>query len=135
MSQEQSTEAQQAEERTQDTRAFVRRIRTLTRRKYTPEEKIRVVLEGFRREVTVNDLCRREGIKPHSYYSWTKEFMEAGKERLARDSVRDATRQESHALKRENGELKQLVAVLSLEAYRLKKTAMPMMEDGAGTSA
>ncbi len=104
-------------------------------RKYTSEEKIRIVLEGFRREVTVSDLCRREGIKPHSYYSWPKEFMEAGKERLARDSVRDATRQEIHALKRENGELKQLVAELSLEAFRLKKTAMPMMEDGAGTSA
>ena len=69
----------------------------------------------------MNDLCRREGIKPHSYYSWTKEFMEAGKERLTRDSVRDATRQEIQALKRENGELKQLVAELSLEAYRLKK--------------
>ena len=124
-----------AEERTEQTRSFVRRVRAATRRKYTPEEKIRVVLEGFRREVTVNDLCRREGIKPHSYYSWTKEFMEAGKERLARDSVRDATRQEIHALKRENGELKQLVAELSLEAFRLKKTAMPMMEDGAGTSA
>ena len=50
---------------------------------YTPEEKIRIVLEGFRREVTVNDLCWREGIKPHSYYSWTKEFMEAGRERLS----------------------------------------------------
>ena len=48
------------------------------RRRYTPEEKIRIVLERFRREVTVSDLCRREGIKPHSYYSWTKEFMEAG---------------------------------------------------------
>ena len=60
------------------------------------------MLEGFRREVTVNDLCRREGIKPHSYYAWTKEFMEAGKERLARDTVRDATRQEI-------GELKELV--------------------------
>lgn len=58
MSQEQSTEAQRAEERTQDTRAFVRRVRTLTRRKYTPDEKIRIVLEGFRREVTVSDLCR-----------------------------------------------------------------------------
>ena len=79
------------------------------------------MLEGFRREVAVNDLCRREGIKPHSYYSWTKEFMEAGKERLTRDSVRDATRQEIHQLKRENGELKQLVAELSLEGYRLKK--------------
>ncbi len=123
------------EERTEQTRSFVRRVRSATRRKYTSEEKIRIVLEGFRREVTVSDLCRREGIKPHSYYSWTKEFMEAGKERLARDSVRDATRQEIHALKRENGELKQLVADLSLEAYRLKKTALPMMEDGAGTSA
>ena len=67
-----------------------------TRRKYTPEEKIGIVLEGFRREVTVSDLCRREGIKPHSYYSWTKEFMEAGKERLTRDSVRDASREEVH---------------------------------------
>jgi transposase-like protein len=64
------------------------------------------VLEGFRREVTVNDLCRREGIKPHSYYSCTKEFMEGGKERLARDTVRDATRQQVEQLKRENGELK-----------------------------
>ena len=122
-----------AEERTEQTRSFVRRVRAATRRKYTPEEKIRIVVEGFRREVTVNDLCRREGIKPHSYYAWTKEFMESGKERLTRDSARDATRQEIHALKRENGELKHLVADLSLEAYRLKKTAMPMMEDGAGT--
>ena len=91
------------------------------------------MLEGFRREVTVNDLCRREGIKPHSYYSWTKEFMEAGKERLARDAVRNATQQEVLQLKRENEELKQLVADLSLEAYRLKKTAIPMPLDGIGT--
>ena len=124
-----------AEERTEQTRSFVRRVRAATRRKYTPEEKICIVLEGFRREVTVNDLCRREGIKPHSYYAWTKEFMEAGKERLTRDMARDATRQEIHALKRENSELKQLVADLSLEAYRLKKTALPMMEDGAPASA
>ena len=124
-----------AEERTEQTRSFVRRVRSATRRKYTSEKKIRIVLEGFRREVTVNDLCRREGIKPHSYYAWTKEFMEAGKERLTPDMARDATRQEIHALKREYGELNQLVANLSLEAYRLNKTAMPMMEDGAGTSA
>ena len=82
----------------------------------------------------MNDLRRREGIKPHSYYAWTKEFMEAGKERLTRDSVRDVTRQEVQALKRENGELKQLVAELSLEAYRLKKSAIPMPQDGVGTS-
>ena len=92
------------------------------------------MLEGFRREVTVNDLCRREGIKPHSYYSWTKEFMEAGRERLSRDTVRDATRQEIQDLKRENGELKQLVAELCLEVYRLKKTAVPMPQNGVGTS-
>ena len=92
------------------------------------------MLEGFRREVTVNDLCQREGIKPHSYYSWTKEFMEAGRERLSRDTVRDATRQEIQDLKRENGELKQLVAELSLEVYRLKKTAIPMSQNGVGTS-
>jgi len=75
-----------------------------------------------------------EGIKPHSYYSWTREFMEAGKERLARDSVRDATQHEVQALKQENGALKQLVGDLSLEAYRLKQTAIPMPQDATGTS-
>ena len=114
MSQTETAKAVAAEERTEEARSFVRRVRTATRRKYTPEEKIRIVLEGFRREVTVSDLCRREGIKPHSYYAWTKEFMEAGKERLTRDAVRDATQQEVHQLKRENVELKQLVAELSL---------------------
>ena len=134
MSQPDTDKALAAEERSQETKSFVRRVRSVTRRRYTPEEKIRIVLEGFRREVTVNDLCRREGIKPHSYYSWTKEFMEAGKERLTRDVVRDATRQEIQALKRENGELKLLVADLSLEVYRLKKTAIPMPHDVSGTS-
>jgi len=134
VSQSDTDKALAAEERTEEARFFVRRVRAATRRKYTPEEKIRIVLEGFRREVTVNDLCRREGIKPHSYYSWTKEFMEAGKERLARDTVRDATQQEVQQLKRENGELKQLVADLSLEGYRLKKTAIPMPQDATGTS-
>jgi transposase len=99
----------------------VRTVKAATRRKYTPEEKIRIVLEGFRREVRVNDLCRREGIKPHSYYAWTKEFMEAGKERLSRDTVRDATRQEVQELKREDDEFKQLVVELSLQVQRLKK--------------
>ena len=133
MSQSDTDKALVAEERTEEARSFVRRVRVATRRKYTPEEKIRIVLEGFRREVTVNDLCRREGIKPHSHYSWTKEFMEAGKERLARDTVRDATQQEVHQLRRENGELKELVADLSMEAYRLKKTAIPMPQDVTGT--
>ena len=82
----------------------------------------------------MNDLCRREGIKPHSYYAWTKEFMEAGKERLTRDSVRDATSEEIQALRRESGELKQLVAELSLDVYRLKKTAIPMPQGAGGTN-
>ena len=134
MSQPDTDKALAAQERSQETKSFVRTVKAATRRKYTPEEKIRIVLEGFRREVTVNDLCRREGIKPHSYYSWTKEFMEAGKERLTRDSVRDATRQEIHQLKRENGELKQLVADLSLDVYRLKKTSVPMLQGAGGIS-
>ena len=80
MSQPDTDKARVADRRSEETRSFVRQVRAATRRKYTPEEKIRIVLEGFRREVTVNDLCRREGIKPHSYYAWTKEFMEAGKD-------------------------------------------------------
>lgn len=127
-------QATQAERRTQETRSFVRQVRAATRRKYTPEEKIRIVLEGFRRESTVNDLCRREGIKPHSYYAWTKDFMEAGKERLTRDSVRDATRQEIEQLRRENSDLKQLVGELSLDLHRFKKTALPPLH-ASGTGA
>ena len=134
MSQTETVKATAADERTEAARPFVRTVEAATRRKYTPEEKIRIVLEGYRREVTVSDLCRREGIKPHSYYSWTKEFMEAGKERLTRDSVRDATRDEVHLLKRENGELKHLVADLSLEVYRLKKTSIPMPQGAGGIS-
>ena len=133
MSESQVSKAEVAQERSEQTRSFVRTVKAATRRKYTPEEKIRIVLEGFRREVTVADLCRREGIKPHSYYAWTKEFMEAGKERLVRDSVRDATRQEIGELRRENEELKQLVGELSLQVSRLKKTAIPTLLDGAGT--
>ena len=135
MSQENKDKADAAEARTQETRGFMQQVRVAARRKYTPEEKVRIVLEGFRREVGVKDLCRREGIKPGAFYAWTKDFMEAGKERLTRDAVRDATRQEIEQIKRENAELKHLVADLSLEAYRLKKTAIPLLEDhnGAGT--
>ena len=87
MSQTETAKAVAAEERTEEARSFVRRVRTATRRKYTSEEKIRIVLEGFRREVTVSDLCRREGIKPHSYYAWTKEFMEAGKDHKSKTNL------------------------------------------------
>ena len=131
MSQENKDKADAAEARTQQTRSFVQQVRVASRRKYTPEEKVRIVLEGFRREVTINELCRREGIKPGAYYAWTKDFLEAGKERLTRNTVRDATRSEIDGLKRENGDLKQLVADLSLDVYRFKKTAVPSLEDGA----
>ena len=133
MSQNNNDPVQAAENATQETRSFIRQVRTAARRKYTPEEKIRIVLEGFRREVTVSDLCRREGIKPGTFYAWTKEFMEAGKERLTRDTVRDATRQEIAHLRRENYDLKQLVADLSLEVHRYKKTAIPTLEGTTGT--
>ena len=134
MSQENKDKAEVAEERTRQTRGFMQQVRTASRRKYTPEEKVRIVLEGFRREVTVNELCRREGIKPGAFFSWTKDFMEAGKERLTRDTVRDATRYEINELKRESTDLKQLVADLSLDGYRLKKTAIPLLEDYNGVS-
>jgi transposase len=127
-----SAATEKAEERTRETRGFMRSVRRATRRKYTPEEKIRIVLEGFRREATVSDLCRREGINPANYYSWTKEFMEAGKERLARNTIRDATRQEIEQLKRENEDLKEIVADLVIETHRLKKTAIPPLNHGGG---
>ena len=125
MSQKIEDKTDAAEARTQQTKGFMQQVRVASRRKYTPEEKMRIVLEGFRRQVAVNELCRREGIKPGAYYAWTKDFMEAGKERLTRDTVRDATRQEIDELKRESTDLKQLVADLSLDVYRLKKTAIP----------
>ena len=134
MSQKIEDKADAAEARTQQTKSFMQQVRVASRRKYTPEEKVRIVLEGFRREVAVRDLCRREGIKPGAFYAWTKDFMEAGKERLTRDAARDATCQEIEQIKRESIDLKHLVADLSLEVYRLKKTAIPLLEgyNGAG---
>ena len=135
MSQDIEDKTNAAEVRTQETRGLIHQVRVASRRKYTPEEKVRIVLEGFRREVAVKDLCRREGIKPGAFYAWTKDFMEAGKERLTRDAARDATRQEIEQIKRENTDLKHLVADLSLEGYRLKKTAIPPLEGHNGDGA
>ena len=128
MSQESVATALGAESRTEETRNFIRQVRHVTRRRFSPEEKIRIVLEGFRHEVPIRDLCRREGIRPNVYYAWLKDFMEAGKERLARDAVRDATRMEVEGVKRENERLKQLVAELSLKVHVLKKTEVPGLE-------
>jgi len=117
-----------AEARSEDTKQLIRDIKRITRRKFTAEEKIRIVLEGFRRDTPIRDLCRREGIRPGTYYAWLKDFMEAGKERLQRDTIRDATRTEVQEVKRENARLKQLVAELSLQVHVLKKTAVPGLE-------
>jgi transposase len=128
MEKKRSEKESRAEGRTEETTAFIREVRRSTRRKFTPEEKIRIVLEGFRREVSVRELCRRDGISPNVYYSWLKDFMEAGKSRLQRDTVRDATKVEVENLKRENTRLKQLVGELSLDMYILKKTAVPELK-------
>ena len=118
----------QAEARTEETKQLIRDVKRITRRKFTPEEKIRIVLEGFRRDTPIRDLSRREGIRPGTYYAWLRDFMEAGKERLQRDTARDATRTEVDGLKRENARLKQLVAELSLQVHALKKTTAPELE-------
>jgi transposase len=103
-------------------KAKVREIRRKTRRKYSAEEKIRIVLEGLRGEESIAALCRREGIAPNLYYSWSKEFLEAGKGRLAGDTKRQATSGEVMSLRKENSQLKELVADLSLKNVVLKKS-------------
>jgi len=128
MTQGVSDRAWQAEARTAETRQFIRDIKRITRRKFTVEEKIRIVLEGFRHDTPIRDICCREGIRPSTYYAWLKDFMEAGKDRLTRDITRDATKGEVQELKRENARLKTLVAELSLQVHVLKKTAIPGLE-------
>jgi transposase len=103
-------------------RQLIRRAKRATRRKFPAEEKIRIVMEGIRAEVSIADLCRREGIHPTIYYKWLKDFMEAGKGRLRGDAKREATSDEVTQLRGENERLKQLVADLSLENLTLKKS-------------
>ena len=100
----------------------VKNIRRRTRKKYSAEDKIRIVLEGLRGETTVAELCRREGIHSNMYYRWSKEFLEAGKQRLAGNTVREADSEEVKDLRGENDQLKQLVAELALKNRVLKKS-------------
>jgi transposase len=102
--------------------SVVREIRRNTRRKFSAEEKIRIVLEGLKGEVSISELCRREGIVSNLYYRWSKDFLEAGKKRLAGDTAREATSSEVGDLRSENDQLKQLVAELSLKNRLLKKS-------------
>ncbi len=97
-------------------------IRRATRRQFSAEEKIRIVLQGLRGEDSIAELCRREGISQNLYYRWSKEFLEAGKKRLAGDTAREATSDEVRTLRREAGALKEVVADLTLENRLLKKS-------------
>jgi transposase len=99
----------------------VKEIRRAIRKHYSAEEKIRIVLEGLRGEDSIAELCRREGIPPNVYYRWSKEFLEAGKKRLAGDVAREATSDEVRGLRREAAGLKEVVADLTLENRLLKK--------------
>ena len=100
----------------------VRDIRRATRRRFSAEEKIRIVLGGLRGEDSIAELCRREGIAQSLYYSWSKEFLEAGKKRLAGDTAREATSNEVKELRKEAVALKEVVAELTLENRLLKKS-------------
>jgi len=101
---------------------LVRDIRRATRKHYSAEEKIRIVLDGLRGEASVAELCRRKGIAESMYYSWSKEFLEAGKRRLAGDTARAATSDEVKALRQEARALKEVVAEQALELRLVKKS-------------
>jgi transposase len=103
---------------------LVKDIRRRTRKKYSSEEKIRIVLEGMRGEESITELCRREGLNQNVYYRWSKEFLEAGKQRLAGDIKREANSSEVTDLKKENGQLKRLVADIMLKIDVLKKSVL-----------
>ena len=108
----------------------VQDIRRATRKHYSAEEKIRIVLEGLRGEDSIAELCRREGIVQNLYYRWSKDFLEAGKKRLAGDTARAATSDEVIGLRREATALKEVVADLTLENRLLKKSVTADGEDG-----
>src|SRR4029453_955920 len=114
---------------TKSSEQIVKDIRRATRKQYSAEEKIRIVLDGLRGEASIAELCRREGIAESLYYSWSKEFLEAGKRRLAGDTARAATSEEVKDLRRQAQELKEVVAEQALELRLLKKS---MIADGEG---
>ncbi len=99
----------------------VREIKRRTRRKFTSDEKIRIVLEGLKGEESIAAICRKEGISPNLYYTWSKSFLEAGKKRLNGDTQREATSDEVTILKRENEDLKRVLAETFLKYEQIKK--------------
>jgi len=100
----------------------IRQIKKATRRQFSADEKIRIVLEGLRGETAISEICRREGIASSVYYKWSKAFLEAGKNGLTRAVIRDATTDEVRQLKQENSELKTSLAEAILEIQRYKKS-------------
>ena len=107
---------------TKSSKQVVNDIRRQTRRKFSAEEKIRIVLDGPRGEVSISELCRKEGIAQSLYYRWSKDFLEAGKKRLAGDTQREANSSEVQDLREENRSLKEVVAELTLDNRTLKKS-------------
>ena len=101
--------------------SLISELKRKTRRTYSSEEKIRIVIEGMRGEMTIAELCRKEGLSQALYYKWSKDFMEAGKKRLSGDTMREANTSEVKELKDENRSLKEMVAELSLDNRDLKK--------------
>ena len=122
---------QQSEPVKEPAEQVIKEIRRATRRQFSAEEKIRIVLSGLRGEDSIAELCRREGIVQNLYYRWSKEFLEAGKKRLAGDTARSATTQEVQDLRREASALKEVVAELVLENRLLKKSTIGAGEDAA----
>ena len=118
---------QKTERHQEDAERAIKDIRRQTRRRYSAEEKIRIVLAGLRGEDSIAELCRQEGIAQSQYYSWSKEFLEAGKKRLSGDTARDANTSEVKDLRREARDLKEVVAEQTLELRLLKKS---MIGDG-----
>ena len=114
---------------TSSSERLVKSIRRATRKHYSAEEKIRIVLDGLRGESSIAELCRREGIAEGLYYSWSKEFLEAGKRRLAGDTARAATSDEVKGLRAEARQLKEALAEVTLENRLLKKSVIADGED------
>ena len=118
----QATEQKEPKSTSGSARKLIQDVQRHTRKRFSSEEKIRIVLEGFKQEIPVSELCRKENISSALYYSWLKDFMEAGKERLKKDYQRDATKSEVKGLRKENSHLKELLGEQALEIQVFKKS-------------
>ena len=109
--------------------AVVRDIKRVTRKKYSAEDKIRIILEGLRGETSIAEICRREGLATNLYYRWSKDFLEAGKKRLQGDILREANSNDVNDLRCENSQLKEIVANLTIKNEVLKKSLRGLDDD------